>query len=536
MDASAGLIRILHLEDDENDVILVRRELNLSGLHCQLFHVTTEQSFLAALGSHTFDLILSDSTIPDFDGRSALFAAREKQPHVPFVFLSGQYKGEDDVATLKRIGADDCIEKAHLGRLSQVIRTIIEGRIVPHQSGTHSRYLEGMEQLIQVVQDLSSVRDLDAVMRIVRRAARTLTGADGASFVLRERDMCFYADEDAIAPLWKGKRFPLTACVSGWTMLNREPAVIEDIFSDSRVPVDAYRQTFVKSLAVVPIRTQNPLGAIGNYWASHHTTTPHELRLLQALADTTAVAMENVNVYAELERRVRDRTMQLDILNKELEAFSYAVSHDLKAPLRHISGFATILAEEHSSSLADAGRQYLRRILDASARMTQITDDLLSLSRMTQVPVKREKTDLALIARDILSNLLSNDPHRNVETIVPESLSVSCDPGLLRIALENLLSNAWKFTSRKDSARIEVGSLSLPTGDVACFVRDNGAGFPMERAKKLFGVFQRMHSTEEFPGTGIGLATVQRIVQKHGGKVWAEAAVDKGATFFFTLA
>jgi serine/threonine protein kinase len=173
--------------------------------------------------------------------------------------------------------------------------------------------------LIEVVQQLSLARDLPTIQDIVRRSARRLTGADGATFVLRDGDLCHYADEDAIAPLWKGRRFPLETCISGWVMLNRKPAVIEDIYADDRIPHDAYRPTFVRSLVMVPIRTLDPLGAIGTYWAESRRPGPVEVQLLQALADTTAVAMENVRVFAELEERVRARTAELEAANRRLE-------------------------------------------------------------------------------------------------------------------------------------------------------------------------------------------------------------------------
>jgi GAF domain-containing protein len=177
-----------------------------------------------------------------------------------------------------------------------------------------------LEDLVEVIQRLSLARTLPAVQDIVRRAARRLTGADGATFVLRDGDCCFYADEDAIAPLWKGQRFPMSACISGWSMLHRLPAVIDDIYADDRIPHDAYRPTFVKSLAMVPIRTLEPIGAIGNYWAAPHHPTEAEVKLLQALADTTAVALENVRVFTELEERVKARTAALQETNRRLEA------------------------------------------------------------------------------------------------------------------------------------------------------------------------------------------------------------------------
>jgi signal transduction histidine kinase len=397
------------------------------------------------------------------------------------------------------------------------------------------QYYQGMERLVTVVQELSLARDLETIMAIVRRAARELTGADGAAFILRDNGLCFYADENAIAPLWKGRRFPMTSCISGWAMLNRQQAVIEDIYADPRIPHDAYRPTFVKSLAMVPIRTIDPLGAIGNYWAERRLPTPEEVKLLQALADTTAVALENVRVYAELEQRVKDRTAELETINKELETFSYAVSHDLRAPLRHIDGFTQALLEECADRLDENGQNYLNRICNATKRMGQLIEDLLGLSRTTRLPVTRDQANLSLITREIVSELQSGVPGRQTDFVIPEELSAHGDPRLLRVVLENLLSNAWKYTSKSSQVRIEIGSMTTPEGRTAYYVRDNGAGFDMAYAGKLFGVFQRLHADKEFPGTGVGLATVQRIIHKHGGRIWAEAAVNQGATFYFTL-
>lgn len=183
-------------------------------------------------------------------------------------------------------------------------------------------YVRGMERLMRAVQELSLARSLPDVQRIVRTSARELTGCDGATFVLRDNGQCFYADEDAIAPLWKGSRFPMDICISGWAMLNRDAAVIPDIYRDSRIPHEAYRPTFVKSLVMVPIRKLDPIGAIGNYWAHERQPSEQEVSLLQALADSTSVAMENVAVYSELEQRVRDRTAELEQANEEIQQLS----------------------------------------------------------------------------------------------------------------------------------------------------------------------------------------------------------------------
>jgi signal transduction histidine kinase len=392
----------------------------------------------------------------------------------------------------------------------------------------------GKTRLVQAVQELSLARDLAAIMAVVRCAARELTGADGATFVLRDGDQCYYADENAIAPLWKGQRFPMSLCISGWAMLHREPAVIEDIYADPRIPADAYRPTFVKSLVMVPIRTQAPIGAIGNYWATRRMPTAEEVELLQALANTTAVAMENVQVYGELEQRVQERTTQLEAANRELESFSYAVSHDLSTPLRAVTSYAQLLASAHREALPASGQEMLQRIQAAAGQMRHLMDDLLRLSKISATGLKRQPVDISSLVQTLLRRLSAETPQRQVDCLIQPGVEAEADLGLLEIALENLLSNALKYTGKTPHPRIEFGCRPL-NGVPTFFVRDNGVGFDLQYAGQLFQPFRRLHSAAEFAGTGIGLATVQRIVQRHGGRIWAEAAVDQGACFYFTL-
>jgi diguanylate cyclase (GGDEF)-like protein len=248
------------------------------------------------------------------------------------------------------------------------------------ESFSQDRYLRGMERLIGAVQELSLARDLAAIQSIVRATARELTGADGATFVLRDSGYCYYADENAISPLWKGRRFPMETCISGWTMLNRKPAVIEDIYQDARIPHDAYRPTFVKSLAMVPIRTLDPVGAIGNYWAVSRQPSPQEVSLLQALADSTAVAMENVRVYQELEARVEARTAELRSANEEIRNLSLT---DELTGLRNRRGFF-LFAEQARKLATRAGKQAVILFADMDGLKTvndryghEAGDDLL---------------------------------------------------------------------------------------------------------------------------------------------------------------
>jgi len=230
------------------------------------------------------------------------------------------------------------------------------------------------------------------------------------------------------------------------------------------------------------------------------------------------------------EETLREREAGLDAANKELEAFSYSVSHDLRAPLRSIDGFSQALIEEYEDRLDGAGKSYLQRVRAATQRMGVLIDDLLNLSRVTRAPLRRARVNLSALAQSIVEDLRHAQPERAVEFVIAPGLDDDCDTNLIRIVLENLLGNAWKFTSRHAAARIEFGC----EGETY-FVRDDGAGFDATYKAKLFGAFQRLHNVHEFSGTGIGLATVQRIIRRHGGRVVADGAPEKGATFSFTL-
>jgi PAS domain S-box-containing protein len=236
----------------------------------------------------------------------------------------------------------------------------------------------------------------------------------------------------------------------------------------------------------------------------------------------------------ELEKRVVERTIQLESANKELEAFAYSVSHDLRAPLRGIDGFSEILLEQYQDKVDEQGKNYLHRIRAATQRMSELIEDMLNLSRIIRSKMDVNLVKFSEIAHEIAGNYLENNTERNVEFIIQDGITIQGDGRLLRIVLENLIGNAWKFTSKHSSARIEFGT-QQQDNRLVYFIRDDGAGFDMQYAQRLFGAFQRLHTESEFPGTGIGLATVQRIINRHGGALWAEGEIEKGATFYFTI-
>jgi signal transduction histidine kinase len=238
--------------------------------------------------------------------------------------------------------------------------------------------------------------------------------------------------------------------------------------------------------------------------------------------------------FADLERLVAQRTADLTATNHELSAFAYSVSHDLRAPLRAIDAFSQALLEDYAAALAPQGQDYLRRVRANAARMGQLIDDLLQLSRLTRVEMQLEAVDVSAMARAIATDLQRSEPRRAVTFTVEPGVTARADPRLVRVLLENLIGNAWKYTSRHPTAQIAIGRLR-ERGETVYFIRDDGAGFDLAYADKLFRPFQRLHTTDEFEGAGVGLATAQRVVRRHGGRIWADAAPERGATFFFTL-
>lgn len=234
----------------------------------------------------------------------------------------------------------------------------------------------------------------------------------------------------------------------------------------------------------------------------------------------------------ELERKVQERTHELISVQKEMEAFSYSVSHDLRAPLRSMNGFSNLLMSDYADKLDDVGQDYLRRINNAAKKMGELIDGMLILSHLSRQERKKENVDLSEMSREILSELQKDEPERKVEINIADDLSVEADKALMFALMENLLENAWKYTSRISHPKITVGSEMIDNKKVF-FVKDNGAGFNMKFVDMLFGAFQRLHAPAEFSGTGIGLATSKRIIDRHGGKIWATAEIDKGATFYF---
>ncbi len=400
----------------------------------------------------------------------------------------------------------------------------------PAQASTW--YIQAMEHLVGVVQALSQAHDVATVTRIARDAARDLTGADGSTFVLRDGDQCYYADENAIAPLWKGKRFPMEICISGWVMLNACPAVIPDIYEDPRIPAEAYRPTFVKSLAMVPIRREAPIGAIGNYWAQPHNPTDEEVAVLQALADTTSVALENARLYEELNAKVVELEARKKLIQDQhdsLEVFTHALAHDLKEPVRTVRAFSDMIAN-HATSPEDS-QTYFEFVCKAADRMAMLVDTVFAYTQLHD-PSRMATTAVAMDtvftgACDNLGRLIAE--HKATVTAGPLP-TLQAHVVHIGQVVQNLIANA--ITHNRRPVRVHVTAHDAGN-DWLFRVRDDGIGIAPEDQARIFLPFKRLNLTEE--GAGLGLSICAKIVELHGGRIWCESRPGEGASFLFDL-
>ena len=392
------------------------------------------------------------------------------------------------------------------------------------------------EHLTTTVQELSLARNIEEVMEIVRSVARNITGADGSTFILREGDLCYYGDEDAISPLWKGSRFPMNTCISGWVMLNKKPAVIEDIYADNRIPVDAYKPTFVKSLAMVPIRTIKPLGAIGNYWANKHKPTDQEVSMLQALADITAVSIENINIRNELEDKLNERTQMLDELQKQknqLEEFTYIIAHNMRAPLSNLLLLAEMIKKSTNESRKELLIDKQQPILE---HLHSTFDELVEAIHVkTDFSVKRDHIELKecfentcnlLHAEVVASSAEITSDFTNAKTVYfPEKYISSI--------LFNLLSNSIKYRDPAKKLKVNIRSFKK-NGWTWIEVEDNALGIDLEKyGNQIFMLQKTFHDHPN--AKGFGLFITKNQIDSMGGEIKVKSTPKKGSIFSIKL-
>jgi signal transduction histidine kinase len=417
------------------------------------------------------------------------------------------------------------------------------------------------EALLSATASLGAQEEPEAVLRTLVEKAAALLEAERAHYAVP------WQGRIVIRGRWSEGRWreddhePRGTGILASVLETGRPFRSNDVLTDHRTNQARAQAEGLRSQLTVPIvvADRGPIGfVVLQNSRRHEGFTDRDERFMVSVCETSAailrraqdtaarlkaerersrLATELRRLNEELEQRVAVRTSELETANRELESFSYSVSHDLRSPLRSLDGFSRILLEEFAPELSETPQRYLRIVRDSAQQMGRLVDDLLDFSRLGRQPLKKQSVDLGLLIRQVLESLGPEQEGRHVQISIGDLPACEGDLALLRQVFVNLIGNALKFTRQRDPARIEIGLRSgdANSGEVVCFVRDNGAGFDMQYADKLFGVFQRLHRAEEYEGTGVGLAIVERIMQRHGGRVWAESAVEMGATFYVAL-
>jgi PAS domain S-box-containing protein len=494
------------IEDEAHDAALVEHALKESGFDFSFKRVDTEDAFKDELKHFKPALILSDHGLPAFDGFSALSIAQQKAPDVPFIFVTGSLGEEMAIKALKT-GATDFVLKHRLATLPPAVHRALRQAQFRVERKRAEDALHSSEEryrsLVELSPDALFVVSDDRIV-FINSAGVRLLGAGAA------RELFGKPVREIIYP-------------SSWKRFQQRLA---QMGADAR-PLPFIHQKLNRAdgnavdveLAATPLIFEGKTAA---QFIAHDLT--------ERIRSEAEIRRLNV----DLERRVTERTAELESANKELEAFSYSVSHDLRAPLRHIEGFVEILLTTKATKLDAESSQHLQTIADASQKMGRLIDDLLSFSRTARTEVNKTRFALDDLVRTAIRELEHDIGNRHIEWTLAPLPKVEADLALLRQVMLNLLSNAIKYTRPRKVACIEIGSLPGEAEHII-FVRDNGVGFDPRYRHKLFGVFQRLHRSSDFEGTGIGLANVRRTIARHGGRTWAEAELDKGATFYFSL-
>ena len=494
------------VEDVVQDATLVEHTLKDSGFDFTLKRVDTEADFVAQLERFHPSVILSDHGLPAFDGFSALSLAQQNAPDVPFIFVTGSLGEEMTIKALKS-GASDFVLKHRLGSLPPAIhRALRQAEFRLERKKAEEALLSSEERyrsLVELSPDALFVETNERIV-FINSAGTKLLGASSAQQIVGRSLQEFVHPDD-----WSTAR-------------NRLKQLRED-----GKPLSFIEQR-LKKLDGRPVDVEiaaAPLVFAGKKAAQ---VIAHDIR------ERKRAEEEIRTLNTDLEQRVRERTVELEAANKELEAFSYSVSHDLRAPLRHIEGFVEILAATTAESLDRESQRHLDTIAESAKQMGRLIDDLLTFSRTARAELTKAPTDLPSLLQSVMRDLAQEARERQVQWVIGRLPQVQADHALLRQVLLNLLGNALKYTRTRNPARIEVGCCDDKSEDII-FVRDNGVGFDMRYAHKLFGVFQSLHRASDFEGTGVGLANVRRIIHRHGGRTWAEGEIDKGAAFYFSL-
>lgn len=459
-----------------------------------------------ALKEKQWDFIIADDDSPDLNGSNILKYLESHQVDSPIILISSNADDDTMVDFIKK-GMCDVISKSNLKSLNTAV-----WREYNHKNTINERILfeREMRQSEQFLRDIfNTVQEgicvVDTSLNILRVNSWIKKTFDDKTIFSGQK--CFF--------VFKNRQTQCESCPCVSTL--KDGRTYQEIFKYSKSNGEIYWY----DLTSYPLK--NTHGKI--------------IGVIQSVKDITKQknAEDDIRELNEqLEKRVKLRTSQLEATNKELESFSYSVSHDLRAPLVRIDGFSQLLTDGYNDILDDEGKHFLNRIRSSVLNMSELIDNLLLLSRVTRSEMKITEINLSKIVQNIVEPMREASPKRNVELVIEKDVLARGDVRLLKLVLENLLNNAWKFTQHTENAKIEFGNLNN-NKETIFFIKDNGAGFNNDYAERLFAPFQRLHSEKEFLGNGVGLATVKRIIMRHGGNVWAEGEINKGATFYFSL-
>lgn len=567
---------VLLVDDSPTQLKLMRLHLTNAGF--KVLTATNGEEALNQVLIKQPDAVVSDVLMPQMDGFELCLNIRSnpKFAHLPVILISAHYLEEADYLLAKKVAAStylkrtpdakelietliDClntklpiktiepiglVKEKHMHRLiRQLERQLVANSGLALRSALQASQLALLGGMAEA---LTNSSDIEVTLKEMLTTCLDAAGISlGVLYLLDEKQkLClkvmvnFRASEEVLLRNF----FDLPELFTQTLMTQR---TLQIPSSEEMYPAEQelLNKVAARSAIITPIIAGSKcLGVLFLGSQTNNITGSSSLLFTNTLgaqigqAIALAGAFERIQISEQkLEKRVQDRTKQLEAINKELESFSFSVSHDLRAPLRSIEGFSRLLEEKYKEQLDNQARDYLQRIYSGVDRLSQLIDDVLRLSQVAGSEIELDdEVNLTNLARIIRKELEENDPNRKVEWVIQEDLRIMGDRRLLQIMLANLLKNAWKFTAKAVHAKIELGSKE-ESNQTVYFVRDNGAGFDMKYKDKLFSAFQRLHTTKDFPGTGIGLATVARIIHRHNGKVWAEAEVGKGAIFYFVL-
>ncbi|HEY6922713.1 MAG TPA: response regulator [Steroidobacteraceae bacterium] len=531
--------RLLIVDDEEALMTALCHTLKVEGYAVTGF--TSAREALARLRERQFDVLLTDMMMPEMDGIALLQAAQDIDPALVGIVMTGRATIDTAVQALRGGALDYVLKPFRLNNLLPVLTRALETR----RLRTENIQLREVVSIYELSRAITHGLAHDEVLQRTVSAAAQHSDAGAVCILVPTED----GSALRVGGMWgpdfhwqQGQRFPLDAAIVRWVSEAREQLSAWD---GSQDPEAVFSAPFPGEKLGVAL----PIVAGGNFYgilrfsskAAQRRLTPGQVKALHILASTAATAFEAASLLGqlrtlnqELERRVRERTQELQAVNSDLEAFSYSVSHDLRAPLRRVDGFYQMFIDEFGAGLPPEGRRILENACAGTAHMSELIDALLRFARYSRQPLQTRPLQTQALVRRVMDNFKEQLQGRSVELRIAELPDCTADGALLEQVFTNFISNALKFTAGRAQARVEIGT-RLEDGEQIYFVKDNGVGFDMRYADRLFGVFQRLHAQSEFDGTGIGLSIVHRIVRRHGGRVWAESRPQEGATFYFSL-